>query len=133
MVDVIREDADHSFMSMAGLDEDEDTFAPLSRTAPRRAVWLGINLITAFIASSVINLFQDTIEKVVALAVLMPIVASMGGIAGTQTLTVLVRGIAMGQVGNNNQAWLINRELLIGVHQRRTVGRCGRCGGIAVV
>ena len=114
VVDVIREDADHSFMSMAGLDEEEDTFAPVSRAAPRRAVWLGINLATAFIASSVINLFQDTIEKVVALAVLMPIVASMGGIAGTQTLTVLIRGIAMGQVGRNNQLWLINRELIIG-------------------
>jgi len=115
VVDVIREDADHSFMSMAGLDEDEDTFAPVFRTVPRRAVWLGVNLITAFIAASVINLFQGTIEKVVALAVLMPIVASMGGIAGTQTLTVLVRGIAMGQVGRNNQGWLINRELLIGL------------------
>jgi len=115
VVDVIREDADHSFMSMAGLDEDEDTFAPVLRTVPRRALWLGINLITAFIAASVINLFQGTIEKVVALAVLMPIVASMGGIAGTQTLTVLVRGIAMGQVGRNNQNWLINRELLIGL------------------
>jgi magnesium transporter len=115
VVDVIREDADHSFMSMAGLDEDEDTFAPVFRTAPRRAMWLGINLITAFIAAGVINLFQGTIEKVVALAVLMPIVASMGGIAGTQTLTVLVRGIALGQIGRNNQAWLINREVLIGL------------------
>jgi len=115
VVDVIREDADHSFMSMAGLDEEEDTFAPVSRAAPRRAVWLGINLATAFVASSMINLFQDTIEKVVALAVLMPIVASMGGIAGTQTLTVLIRGIAMGQVGKNNQLWLVNRELLIGI------------------
>ena len=115
VVDVIREDADHSFMSMAGLDEDEDTFAPVFRTAPRRAVWLGINLVTAFIASGVINLFQGTIEKVVALAVLMPIVASMGGIAGTQTLTVLVRGIAMGQIGRNNQMWLINREVIVGI------------------
>jgi magnesium transporter len=115
VVDVIREDAGHSFMSMAGLDEEEDTFAPVYRAAPRRAVWLGINLITAFIAASVINVFQGTIEKVVALAVLMPIVASMGGIAGTQTLTILVRGIAMGQVGKNNKTWLINRELLIGL------------------
>jgi magnesium transporter len=115
VVDVIREDADHSFMSMVGLDEDEDTFAPLFKAAPRRAVWLGINLITAFIAAAVINVFQDTIEKVVALAVLMPIVASMGGIAGTQTLTVLVRGIAMGQVVKNNQMWLVNREFLIGL------------------
>lgn len=114
VVDVIREDADHSLMSMAGLDEDEDTFAPVFRAAPRRAIWLGINLITAFIASGVINLFQGTIEKVVALAVLMPIVASMGGIAGTQTLTVLVRGIALGHVGRSNQVWLINREVIIG-------------------
>ncbi|MEZ5502669.1 MAG: magnesium transporter [Halioglobus sp.] len=115
VVDVIREDADRSLMSMAGLDEDADTFAPFSRAAPRRAIWLGINLVTAFIASSMINLFQDTIEKVVALAVLMPIVASMGGIAGTQTLTLMVRGIAMGQVGKNNKSWLINREFLIGL------------------
>ncbi|MBP6701028.1 MAG: magnesium transporter, partial [Halioglobus sp.] len=115
VVDVIREDADHSLMSMAGLDEDEDTFAPVLRSAPRRAVWLGINLVTAFIASGVINLFQGTIEKVVALAVLMPIVASMGGIAGTQTLTVLVRGIALGHVGRSNQMWLINREVMIGI------------------
>ena len=115
VVDVIREDADHSFMSMAGLDEDVDTFAPIMKAAPRRAIWLGVNLVTAFIAAGVINLFQGTIEKVVALAVLMPIVASMGGIAGTQTLTVLVRGIAMGQVGRNNQSWLLNRELVIGL------------------
>jgi magnesium transporter len=115
VVDVIREDADHSFMSMAGLDEEEDTFAPLARAAPRRAVWLGINLVTAFIAASTINMFQDTIEKVVALAVLMPIVASMGGIAGTQTLTVLIRGIAIGQVGRHNQNWLLAREVIIGL------------------
>ncbi len=115
VVDVIIEDADHALMSMAGLDEDEDTFAPAMKTAPRRAVWLGINLATAFIAASFINLFQDTIEKVVALAVLMPIVASMGGVAGTQTLTVLVRAIALGQVGKGNQAWLINREFVVGL------------------
>lgn len=115
VVDVIRDDADHSLMSMAGLDEDADTFAPVMRAVPRRAVWLGINLITAFIAASVINLFQGTIEKVVALAVLMPIVASMGGIAGTQTLTLMIRGIAMGQVLKTNQVWLLNRELVIGL------------------
>jgi magnesium transporter len=112
VVDVIREDADHSVMSMVGLDEEADTFAPALRAAPRRAIWLGINLA---IASAVINLFQETIEKVVALAVLMPIVASMGGIAGTQTLTVLVRGIALGQVSSNNQGWLLTRELLVGL------------------
>ncbi len=115
VVDLIREEAEHSLMGMAGLDEDEDTFAPVLKTTPRRAVWLGINLITAFIAASVINLFQGTIDKVVALAVLMPVVASMGGIAGTQTLTVMVRGIALGQIGQSNQRWLVNRELMVGV------------------
>ena len=114
VVDVIRDDADHSLMSLAGLDEDDDTFAPALKTARRRAVWLGANLLTAFIAASVIHLFQGTIEKVVALAVLMPIVASMGGIAGTQTLTVLVRALAMGQVNRGNSAWLVSRELLAG-------------------
>ena len=115
VVDVIREDADHSLMSMAGLADDEDTFAPILVATPRRAVWLGINLITAFIASSVINLFQDTIDKVVALAVLMPIVASMGGVAGTQTLTLMVRGMALGQIGRSNRNWLINREFVVGL------------------
>ncbi len=115
VVDVIREDADHSLMSMAGLDEDEDTFAPVLKTAPRRAVWLGVNLATAFLASAVINLFEGTLDKVVALAVLMPIVASMGGIAGTQTLTVVIRGMAQGHVSSNNSGWLINKEFLVGV------------------
>lgn len=115
VVDVIREDADHSLMSMAGLGEDEDTFSPVLKTTPRRAVWLGINLATAFLASSVINLFQDTIDKVVALAVLMPIVASMGGVAGTQTLTVMVRGMALGQIGHSNRSWLVSREFLVGL------------------
>ncbi len=115
VVDVIREDADHSLMSLAGLDEEEDTFAPVMRTTPRRAVWLGVNLITAIVASSVINMFQDTIDKVVALAVLMPIVASMGGVAGNQTLTVVIRGIALGQIGRNNLNWLLSREFRVGM------------------
>lgn len=115
VVDVIREEADHSLTSLGGIGEDEDTFATVMQTAPRRAVWLGINLLTAFIASSVINVFQDTIEKVVALAVLMPIVASMGGVAGTQTLTVLIRGLAMGQLNSRNQRWLVAREALVGI------------------
>jgi len=115
VVDVIREDADHSLMSMAGLDEEEDTFAPAIRTTPRRAVWLGINLLTAIIASSVISIFQDTIDKVVALAVLMPIVASMGGVAGSQTLTVVIRGMALGQVSRSNIGWLMSREFRVGL------------------
>jgi magnesium transporter len=115
VVDVIREDADHSLMSMAGLDDDEDTFAPVWKTSKRRAVWLGINLMTAFIASAVIGVFQDTIDKVVALAVLMPIVASMGGIAGSQTLTLIIRAQALDQVEKANAAWLIRREFFVGI------------------
>ena len=115
VVDVIREEADHSLTSLGGIADDEDTFSTVLQTAPRRALWLGVNLITAFVAASVINMFQDTIEKVVALAVLMPIVASMGGIAGTQTLTVLIRGIAMGQLNSRNQRWLVGREAMMGL------------------
>lgn len=115
VVDVIREDADHSLMGLAGLDEDEDTFATVKATAPRRAMWLGINLLTALLASSVINLFEGTLDKVVALAVLMPIVASMGGVAGTQTLTVVIRGMALGQISSSNSRWLIIREFLVGI------------------
>jgi len=114
IVDVIREEADHSLAALAGLGE-EDTFSSIVQTAPRRAIWLGINLATAFLAAWVINLFQGTIEKVVALAVLMPIVASMGGIAGTQTLTVLIRAFAMGHINDRNQLWLIGRETAIGL------------------
>lgn len=115
VVDVIIEEADHSIMSLAGLGDDEDTFAPLIRTTPRRAIWLGINLLTAILASSVINIFQDTIDKVVALAVLMPIVASMGGVAGSQTLTVVIRGMALGKIVPTNQEWLLRREVLSGL------------------
>lgn len=114
VVDVIREEADHSLMAMSGLDEYEDTFAPILPTARRRAVWLGVNLITAFIASAVVGLFADTIEKVVALAVLMPVVASMGGIAGSQTLTLVIRAMALGQVGESNTRYLVNKELAVG-------------------
>nr|MDT0253979.1 magnesium transporter [Endozoicomonas sp.] len=95
-------------------DDDEDTFAPALRTARRRAVWLGVNLITAFIAASVIGLFQETIDKVVALAVLMPIVAGMGGNAGSQALTLVIRGMALGQISKTNLKWLLGRELVAG-------------------
>ncbi|MEL0635750.1 magnesium transporter [Marinomonas sp. TI.3.20] len=115
VVDVIRDEAEHSMLSMAGLDDDEDTFAPILKTTRRRAVWLGINLITAFIASYVIGLFQHTLDQIVALAILMPIVASMGGIAGSQVLTLVIRGIALNQIGATNTRWLLNRELIVGV------------------
>jgi magnesium transporter len=114
VVDVIRDDADHSLMSMAGLDEEDDIFAPVIPSAARRAVWLGINLITAFLASWVISLFDATLEKIVALAVLMPIVASMGGIAGSQTLTLVIRGMALGKIGKTNARWLMFKELAVG-------------------
>lgn len=114
VVDVIRDEADHSLLSMAGLDEEDDIFAPVVPSATRRALWLGINLVTAFLASWVIGLFEGTLEKVVALAVLMPIVASMGGIAGSQTLTLVIRGLALGKVGRSNARWLMLKELAVG-------------------
>ncbi|MCO6411521.1 MAG: magnesium transporter [Thiogranum sp.] len=113
VVDVIREEADHSLMSMAGLDEEDDIFAPVVLSARRRAVWLGINLATAFLASWVIGLFESTLDKIVALAVLMPIVASMGGIAGSQTLTIMIRGLALGQVGASNARSLLTKEIMV--------------------
>ncbi len=114
VVDLIREQAEHQVMGAAGLDEDEDLFAPVARAARRRAIWLGVNLATAFLAAWVIGRFEATIEKIVALAVLMPIVASMGGVAGTQTLTLMVRGLALGQVGFGNLRALLGKELMVG-------------------
>ncbi len=115
VVDVIRDEGEHSLLSMTGLDEEEDMFAPVTVSARHRGVWLGINLVTAFIASWVIGLFQETIDKVVALAVLMPIVASMGGIAGSQTLTLVIRGIAVGKIGDSNARKLLYKELAVGL------------------
>jgi magnesium transporter len=114
VVDVIRDEAEHSIMSMAGLSEEDDMFAPVVTSTRRRALWLGINLITAFIASIVIAQFDATIEKLVALAVLMPVVASMGGIAGSQTLTLVIRGMALGQIGVSNAKRLVYKELAVG-------------------
>ena len=113
VVDVIREEAYHSVMVPAGLREDEDIFAPVVRTSRNRALWLGVNLVTAILASIVIGFFQSTIQKIVALAVLMPIVASMGGNAGTQTLVLVVRGIALGTVTRQNARQVLVRELAV--------------------
>ncbi|MCW9024953.1 MAG: magnesium transporter [Gammaproteobacteria bacterium] len=115
VVDVIRDEADRSLMGMAGLHEEEDMFAPVVTSARRRAVWLGVNLLTALLASWVIALFENTIQQFVALAILMPIVASMGGIAGSQTLTLVVRGIALGQVSASNARRLFTKELQVGI------------------
>jgi len=114
VVDVIQEQAEHTVRSMAGLTDD-DTFAPIISSARRRAIWLGINIITAFIAASVIGQFEDTIQQLVALAILMPVVASMGGVAGNQTLTVTIRGMALGHVVRSNIRPLLQKELTIGV------------------
>jgi len=115
VIDVIRDEAEHSLMSMAGLSEEDDMFAPVVTSTRRRSVWLGANLITALLASWVIGLFGATIEKLVALAILMPIVASMGGIAGSQTLTIVIRAMALGQIGVSNAGRLIIKELSVGI------------------
>ena len=113
VVDVIREDADQNLLGMAGVAED--TFAPPGRAAKSRVFWLSMNLVTAFIAASTINLFQDVIDKIVYLAVLMPIVASMGGVAATQTLTIVLRGLTLEQINASNIRWLFKRELAVSI------------------
>ena len=115
VVDVIREQAEHSVLAGAGLDEAEDTFAPALPSAGRRAIWLGINLVSAFGAAWVISHFADSIDRLVALAVLMPVVASMGGVAGTQSLALVIRGIALEHVKEGNRMRLFRKELAVGL------------------
>jgi len=114
IVDVILAKADKAILASAGLNEDEDLFAPVLHSAKRRAVWLGINLVTVFMAAWVIGRFEEVLDKIVALAVLMPVASSMGGIAGSQTLTLTIRGLALGQVSSANLRWLGNKELAVG-------------------
>ncbi len=114
VVDIIREEAEHAQMASAGLDEDDDLFAPPVKSAKRRTFWLGINLLTAVAASMVIGLFDGTIQQIVALAVLMPIIASMGGIAGTQTATIVIRAIATGKLTPSNSRALLYKEVGVG-------------------
>ncbi len=115
VVDVIREEAEHSLMGAAGLGEEDDMFAPATKSARRRALWLGINLATAFLASSVVDLFQTAIDKIVLLAVLMPVVPSMGGVAGTQSLTIMTRALALGQIDKDNAQRIFRKEVLVGI------------------
>lgn len=112
--EIVNEYLEGQVMANAGLDEDEDLFSPVVKSAKNRALWLGINLLTAFIASWFIGLFEATLQQVVALAVLMPVVASMGGIAGSQTLTLIIRGLALGQVTKENRSALLKKELQVG-------------------
>jgi magnesium transporter len=120
VLDVIRDEASHSVLSMAGLDEDDDMFAPIAASARRRSVWLGVNLATAFLAAWVAGLFEATLDQVVTLAILMPIVPSMGGAAGTQTLILITRGMALGQIERANARWLLQKE--VGVSVLNAVG-----------
>ena len=115
VVDVIREEADDSVLNMAGLNKDDDIFAPIIQSTKRRSLWLGANLLTAILAAAAIGIFEATIEKVVALAILMPIVASMGGIAGMQSLALVIRSQALDQIGSSNSRLLIVKEASIGV------------------
>ena len=113
VLDVIREDADQNFLGMAGVAED--TFAPPGRAAKSRVFWLSMNLLTAFIASMTINIFKDVLDQIVYLAILMPIVASMGGVAATQTLTIVLRGLTLEQINSSNLRWLFKRELAVSI------------------
>ncbi len=114
VVDVIREDAEHSMMSMAGMDDDEDTFAPVFKSARKRSIWLGANVLAALTAASVSNLFEATLQQMAAIAVLMTIVPSMGGVAGNQTVALVIRGIALGHIGDSNKRELLLKEGAIG-------------------
>ena len=113
VVDVIREEADHSILSMAGLTDEDDLLSPVLPSSKRRALWLGINLLTAFLASWVVSQFDTTLEKVVTVAILMNVVASMGGIAGSQTITLVIRGMALNQLNRSNRRWLFNKEMVV--------------------
>ncbi len=115
VVDVMRDEAEQEIMSRAGLSKATDMFAPIIPSAGRRAIWLGVNLINAFIAAWVIGLFEDSIDKIVTLAILMPVVASMGGVAGSQTLTLVTRGLALEQIRQSNAWRLLLRELALGL------------------
>lgn len=114
VIDIVRDEQDHTLLRVAGLGKEEDTFAPWSRIAEKRVLWLGINLMTVLVASFFIGMFRDTLEEVIALAVLMPIVASMGGIAGLQSMTIVVRAQALGRLTISNARWLLARETVLG-------------------
>ncbi|MAJ30858.1 MAG: magnesium transporter [Gammaproteobacteria bacterium] len=113
VVDAIQDQANSEIFNMAGLDDEDDIFAPIFVSSRRRAVWLGANLLTAFVVASAVSLFQSTIDQIVILAVLMPIVASMGGVAGNQTLILVIRGIAMGRIQASNAVRLLSKEMMV--------------------
>ncbi|WP_206485197.1 magnesium transporter [Thalassotalea sp. G2M2-11] len=114
VIDIIREEAEHSMMSMAGLDDEADTFAPILKSTQQRSIWLGINLITALLAVAVSSMFEDILGQLAILAILNTLVPSMGGVAGNQTLTLVIRGMALGHVGESNAKILLYKELAVG-------------------
>ncbi|NMP15717.1 magnesium transporter [Thalassotalea sp. Y01] len=114
VVDIIREDAEHSMMSLAGLDDEADTFAPVIKSTQQRSVWLGVNLITALLAVAVSSMFEPILAEMAILAVLNTLVPSMGGVAGSQTLTLVIRGMALGHIGDNNARTILTKELAVG-------------------
>ncbi|MFN2410532.1 MAG: magnesium transporter, partial [Halomonas sp.] len=115
VLEITQDDADLTLKHMSGVSDEEEVFTPILRSAKSRGIWLGINLLTAFLAAFVIGQFEAVLDQIVALAILMPVVASMGGIAGSQTLTVVIRGLALGQLAGNNKRWLYNKELWVGM------------------
>ncbi|MGO1887536.1 MAG: magnesium transporter, partial [Halomonas sp.] len=115
VLEITQDDADMTLKHMSGVSDEEEVFTPILRSAKSRGIWLGINLLTAFLAAFVIGQFEEVLDQIVALAILMPVVASMGGIAGSQTLTVVIRGLALGQLAGNNKQWLYNKELWVGM------------------
>ncbi|PCS22647.1 magnesium transporter [Candidatus Enterovibrio escicola] len=115
VVDIIREDAEHSMMSMAGLDDEEDTFAPAFKSARGRSIWLSVNILAALTAASVLNLFENTLEQMADIAILMTIVPSMGGVAGNQTVALVIRGLALGHIRHSNTRWLVIKEASVGL------------------
>ncbi|TKB47884.1 magnesium transporter [Thalassotalea mangrovi] len=114
VIDIIREDAEHSMLSMAGLDDEADTFAPVFRSTRQRSVWLGVNLVTALMAVAVSSMFEGILAQMAILAVLNTLVPSMGGVAGGQTLTLVIRGMALGHIGESNARSIFTKELAIG-------------------
>ncbi|MFS8149181.1 magnesium transporter [Vreelandella titanicae] len=115
VLEITQDDADMTLKHMSGVSNEEEVFTPVLRSAKSRGIWLGINLLTAFLAAFVIGQFEAVLDQIVALAILMPVVASMGGIAGSQTLTVVIRGLALGQLAGNNVRWLYNKEMWVGM------------------
>jgi magnesium transporter len=115
VLEITQDDADMTLKHMSGVSDEEEVFTPIMRSAKSRGIWLGINLLTAFLAAFVIGRFEVVLDQIVALAILMPVVASMGGIAGSQTLTVVIRGLALGQLAGNNIKWLYNKEMWVGM------------------